>query len=113
MEEAFQFVPPGHSGIIEWEMVGPEASGSKQVSVWIGDLSKEGVAEPHTHDIEEQVYYVLEGSLRIQIGDLEFDTQAGDGSIYFIPPKTTHAVYALTPKAKVLVITSPAVLIQR
>ncbi len=107
--EAHSFIPPGHAGVVEWEMVGPKTSGAEKVSVWIGELSEGSVAEPHTHDVEEQVYYVLEGSVRIIIGDKEFKTQAGDGSFYFIPPKTSHAVYTLSAQAKVLVITSPAV----
>ena len=108
-KEAIRFIPPGHVGIVEWEMVGPKTAGAKKVSVWIGDLSEGGVAEPHAHDVEEQVYHVLEGSIRVTIGDQEFETQAGDGSFFFVPPKVSHAVYTLSQSAKVLVITSPAV----
>lgn len=109
MDDAFGFTPPGHTGVVDYELVGPKVSGAKQVSVWIGNLVAGGTAEPHSHEEEEQVYYVLEGSLNIVIGDQEFETEAGDGSIYFVPPKTSHAVYTLSPNAKILVITSPAV----
>ncbi len=107
--EAHSFVPAGHVGIEEWEMIGPKTSGAEKVSVWIGELSQGGFAEPHSHDVEEQVYHVLEGSVRITIGDKEFETKSGDGSFYFIPPMTSHAVCTLSTQAKVLVITSPAV----
>lgn len=107
--EAKSFTPPGHVGIVEWEMVGPKCSGAKNLSVWVGELAEGSVAEPHIHDVEEQVYHVIEGSVRIIIGNHEFEAQAGEGSFYFIAPKTSHAVYTLSPQAKVLVITSPAV----
>lgn len=107
--EAHSFTPPGHVGVVEWEMVGPKSSGAKNLSVWVGELAEGSVAEPHIHDVEEQVYHVIEGSVRIIIGNHEFEAQAGEGSFYFIPPKTSHAVYTLSPQAKVLVITSPAV----
>lgn len=107
--EAHSFTPPGHVGVLEWEMVGPKSLGAKNLSVWVGELAEGGEAEPHIHDVEEQVYQVIEGSVRIMIGECEFEAKAGDESFYFVPPKTSHAVYALSPQAKVLVITSPAV----
>jgi quercetin dioxygenase-like cupin family protein len=110
--EAHRFIPPGHQGIVEWEYVGPGTSGAEKVSVWIGELSEGGVAEPHSHDVEEQVYHVLEGAVKIIIGDEGFEARAGDDSFYFVPPETSHAVYAMSPQAKVLVITSPAVRIE-
>ena len=107
-KEAFRFIPKGHTGVINWEMIGPKTSSAKKISVWIGESSAGAVAEPHTHEVEEQAYYVLEGSLRIIIGEQEFEAQGGDGTLYFMPPKTPHAVYTLSPHAKVIIITSPA-----
>jgi unsaturated pyranuronate lyase len=62
-------------------------------------------ADIHAHSHEqEEVWHVLEGTLRITIGDET--VEAGPGFVGIVPPDTLHAIVALTD-GKATVVDTP------
>ena len=61
----------------------------------------------HVHESEDELFYVLEGEHRIQVGDEEF--RVGPGDMVFAPRGVPHSQRRVIPRAgKLLVLTSPA-----
>jgi quercetin dioxygenase-like cupin family protein len=61
---------------------------------------------PHTHERQDQVSYVLDGTLWFRVGDEDFEVQAG-GAI-FRPRGIVHAVWNCGPaQARMLELSSP------
>jgi mannose-6-phosphate isomerase-like protein (cupin superfamily) len=46
--------------------------------------------ESHTHDDHEEIYYIINGTGRIKMGNEE--SRFRDGDIIYIPPKTAHSI---------------------
>ena len=46
--------------------------------------------ERHTHEDHEEIYYIINGTGRIKIGQEE--ARFRDGDIIYIPEKTTHSI---------------------
>jgi len=62
---------------------------------------------PHIHETEEEAFYVVEGELRILVG--ERTMQAAAGAFALVPRGTIHTFSNPSSKpAKVLVLLSPA-----
>ena len=62
---------------------------------------------PHIHHGEDELFYVLEGTANIQVGDRA--VKASEGSLVFGPRDVKHSFSAAgTEPAKLLVIFSPA-----
>ena len=61
---------------------------------------------PHIHHREEEQFYILEGELTFQVGDLTLKASAGD--FVYIPRGTIHAFKNGPRPAKLLSICSPA-----
>jgi mannose-6-phosphate isomerase-like protein (cupin superfamily) len=62
---------------------------------------------PHVHEREEEALYVVEGELKVQIG--ERTLQARAGTFALVPRGTVHTFSNPTPRpARALVIVSPA-----
>jgi len=62
---------------------------------------------PHIHETEEEAFYVLEGELKILLGDQTFTAKPGD--FVLVPRGIVHTFSkAGTESAKMLVIISPA-----
>jgi len=61
----------------------------------------------HIHTAIEETFYVLEGSLNLQVGD---ETNGiGPGSFMFVPPSVSHRFWNDTDKpARILFISSPS-----
>ncbi|MBD2578471.1 cupin domain-containing protein [Oscillatoria sp. FACHB-1406] len=59
-----------------------------QMAVVTVDVPPGGFVPPHTHNQEEESYYVLEGSMVMKIGNEEFEIESGD--FVHIPPNTVH-----------------------
>ena len=53
-----------------------------------------GSTEPHYHPVTEEIYYILEGSGRMRIGDETRDVVPGDGIA--IPPGAPHQITNLS-----------------
>ena len=60
----------------------------------------------HVHEVEDEVFYVLEGDHVFQVGEEEF--RAGPGGLVFAPRLVTHAHRRVIPgMGRLLVLTSP------
>jgi len=60
-------------------------------SFWFTDIGPGGVNKPHSHNNEEQIYYILQGEGRMVIGDKEFQAKAGD--VGYFPTNVSHGFY--------------------
>ena len=62
---------------------------------------------PHTHPTEDEMFYVLEGSLTFQCGDTSFDVEAG--GFVFLPHGMRHGytIHGEGP-VRLIVVTAPA-----
>jgi mannose-6-phosphate isomerase-like protein (cupin superfamily) len=49
------------------------------------------IAPPHLHHNDDEAWYVLEGSLRVRVGEREVEAQAG--SAVFVPRGTPHTYW--------------------
>lgn len=66
-----------------------------------------GLIEPHTHALEDEWSYVLEGTVGVQVGDVVMEMAAGGH--FFKPRGTEHAVWNPTPQPAVLLdVITPA-----
>lgn len=69
-----------------------QASASEVFIVVIGP----GGAPPlHQHDDTEQIFYILEGQGRLEIGGESEDFMVGPGDVVRIPPETPHRIHCL------------------
>lgn len=57
------------------------------------NFKKGGIGEPHSHDKNEQVSYIVSGSFRATIGDETKILKKGDS--YYVPLNVMHGVVAL------------------
>ena len=60
----------------------------------LGTVQPGGEAEPHLHETEHQVMYVLEGECEVTLGD-DGPVTCGPGTVVRIPPKLLHRVVAI------------------
>jgi quercetin dioxygenase-like cupin family protein len=104
-EDVPAYSPPLHAGTVNRRLVGRDVNGSTQVEVVLGVLEPGGVAERHSHDGEEQAFYVLEGRALVEVGD-RIKEEVGPGTACFFPAGVPHRVEALTP-VRALVIYAP------
>ncbi|MBK9018058.1 MAG: cupin domain-containing protein [Saprospiraceae bacterium] len=54
---------------------------------------------PHTHQHEDETYYLLEGEMLFRIGEAEFVGKAGD--FVFLPRQLRHEFKVLSPSSAV------------
>jgi len=104
-EEVATYSPPLHAGTVNRRLVGKDVNGSRAVEVVLGVVEPGGVAERHTHEVE-QAMYVLEGRALVEV--LETKQEVGPGTACFFPPGVAHRVESLGPgPLKALVIYAP------
>ena len=65
--------------------------------VFIVVISPGGAPPLHQHDDTEQIFYILEGQGRLEIGGESADFPVGPGDVVRIPPQTLHAIHAQGP----------------
>lgn len=63
----------------------------QNVEVIIGEMERGGKAEPHSHEEIEQIMYILEGKMGVEIG-MEKSVLT-KGYTVIIPKKTTHEIW--------------------
>jgi len=72
-------------------LVGPESAGSQAMDLHINEINVESGAGPlHYHERAENAYIVLEGTLKITIG--ETSRIVGPNGVAWIPPGLEHSV---------------------
>ena len=82
----------GHfGGAFSKFLVHPETTGSQHIDYRISCYQPRAYVEPHEHQVQEQVYHVLEGEGLMEIAGERRVVRRHD--VIFIPPKVRHAIY--------------------
>jgi quercetin dioxygenase-like cupin family protein len=68
----------------------------------------DGGAPLHVHANEDEAFYVIEGTITVKVGDEQYE--AGPRSFVFLPRGIPHAWDVVGERARVLMITVPAML---
>jgi hypothetical protein len=64
------------------------------------------IAPLHVHHRDDEAWYVLEGTLRVQVGDKEVEARAGSG--VFVPRGTPHTYWNPGPDPVRYLLVMPA-----
>jgi mannose-6-phosphate isomerase-like protein (cupin superfamily) len=81
---------PGHfGGALSKALVGPENSGSRRVDFRISRYAPMAHVAEHVHQVQEQVYYVLEGEGVLTLDDARHLMRAHD--YVYVPPGVRHS----------------------
>lgn len=105
LEEIETYSPPLHSGTVNRRLVPAElGAGFEMVH---GTIEPGGIGHRHQHATEWQVFMLLEGEGRLELGN-EPPQMLRAGAIVRIPPQTPHYFEVTGRKAaKLIVIYSP------
>ena len=86
-----QYAPPDHHGTVNVRL--SDKSFCDAFEMVLGTVTPGGEAEPHSHDFEHQIIYILKGQADVGLGDDPMVT-CGPGDVIRIPPRLQHAVVA-------------------
>lgn len=99
---------PGHfGGALSKALVDPANSGSSRIDFRISHYAPAAFVQEHTHKVQEQIYYVLEGEGVLTLGSERHVMRAHD--YVYVPPGIAHS-FTNTGLAGLvfLVVTTPA-----
>jgi quercetin dioxygenase-like cupin family protein len=82
VEEAFWEQPPGHFAAFSKMLVHPSNAATRYFDFRISSYQPKGYAEVHSHDVAENIYYILKGKGIVELDGQRHDPAAGD----HIPP---------------------------
>jgi len=100
-----RYAPPDHQGTVNVRLV--DASFCGRFEMNLGTVEPGGEAQPHLHEAEHQVLYVLEGACDVTLGD-DPPLRCDPGTVVQIPPGLLHRVVAVGGiPLEVIVIYSP------
>ena len=82
---------PGHfGGAYSKMLVRPEVCGARRIDYRISTYQPKGYVEPHVHQVQEQIYHILEGELTVIAGGKEEVARKGD--TVFIAPNENREI---------------------
>lgn len=99
---------PGHfGGALSKALVGPENSGSSLLDFRISRYAPNAYVGEHSHKVQEQIYYVLEGEGLLTLGEERHLMRPHD--YVYVPPGVRHSFTNTGTAGLVfLVVTTPA-----
>jgi mannose-6-phosphate isomerase-like protein (cupin superfamily) len=99
---------PGHfGGALSKELAGPETTGSSRVDFRISRYAPMAYVQEHVHQVQEQVYYVLEGEGVLTLDEARHLMRPHD--YVYVPPGVRHSFTNTGINGLVfLVVTTPA-----
>ncbi len=99
---------PGHfGGALSKELAGPDTTGSSRLDFRISRYAPAAYVGEHVHQVQEQVYYVLEGEGILTLDDTKNLMRPHD--YVYVPPGVRHSFTNTGTQGLVfLVITTPA-----
>ena len=105
IEDMARYAPPSHVGTQNIRLVDRDFCGTFELVR--GLVQPGGEAEPHYHEKEHQVFYVVSGRAEVTLG-ADAPEICGPGTIVRIPPRLPHRVVAAGPEPlEVLIVYSP------
>jgi mannose-6-phosphate isomerase-like protein (cupin superfamily) len=106
IEEVMWEEPPEHYSAFSKLLVNPKSVGSKHFDFRISSYQPKGYCSCHAHQVQEQIYYVLQGKGIMEMDDLK--KVVDPHTVIHIPPGVRHAIYNTGLEDLVFfVITSP------
>ena len=106
-EELSDFLPPGHSGVVNRLLVGRENGDDGSVSVWHGTLEPGGCSDVHVHEGSLQIYVGLVGEMTVGDGERAETLDRMTTAVFEKGTRHSIANHA-DERAEVLVISVPA-----
>lgn len=90
--------------LLEFKATGEDTDGR----FWLAEqTSAQGYASPvHKHTREDELFIVLDGGLRVQVGTEHYEVPTG--AITFAPRGLAHSFQVTSPTARFLILTTPA-----
>lgn len=100
-----RYAPPGHSGTVNVRLVDRSFCGTFEMIR--GVVQPGGQADPHHHEREHQVMYVVGGEAEVTLGDAPPE-RCGPGAVVRIPPRLEHRVVCAGDEPlEVIIVYSP------
>ena len=82
--------PAHHGGALSKPLVHPTTTGSRQMDYRISTYRPMAYVERHVHDVQEQVYHILDGEGLMELDDEKRVVRRHD--VVFIAPGTWHSI---------------------
>jgi mannose-6-phosphate isomerase-like protein (cupin superfamily) len=89
-EVAWQQFPNHHGGALSKPLVMPQTAGSRHLDYRISMYQPMAYVELHGHEIQEQVYHVLDGEGLMRIDGKQHVVRKHD--VIFLPPGVKHDI---------------------
>lgn len=94
-----------NSNILDVKISGNDTDGD--LAIFEQTSLSQGKGTPlHIHHAQDEIFYVIEGAYKFQVGDDKYDLTAGDS--IFLPRQVAHAWTQLSEKGKMTVTMQPA-----
>lgn len=82
---------PAHYDAHSKLLITPDNHDTKRFDFRISSYQPKGYVAPHSHKIQEQIYYILEGEGLMEVDGERYVVKPHDH--IFIPPGVEHAIY--------------------
>ncbi len=94
-----------NSNILDVKISGSDTNGD--LAIFEQTSLSQGKGTPlHVHHSQDEIFHILEGSYKFQVGGEKYDLKTGDS--IFLPRKVAHAWTQVSAKGKMSVIMQPA-----
>ncbi len=90
--ELEQYAPPDHVGTVNVRLADKDFCDAFEMV--LGTVKPGGEAEPHYHENEHQIIYILHGHAEVGLGDDPI-RMCGPGDVIRIPPMLEHSIVAV------------------
>lgn len=94
-----------NSNILDVKVSGTDTDGD--LAIFEQTSLSQGKGTPlHLHHFQDEIFYVIEGIYKFQVGEEKYDLKVGDS--IFLPRKVAHAWTQASEKGKMIVTMQPA-----
>jgi len=94
-----------NANVLDVKISGSDTNGD--LAIFEQTSLSQGKGTPlHIHHFQDEIFYVIEGSYKFQVGDDKYDLAIGDS--IFLPRKVAHAWTQVSVKGKMIVTFQPA-----
>jgi quercetin dioxygenase-like cupin family protein len=94
-----------NSNILDVKISGSDTDGD--LAIFEQTSLSQGKGTPlHVHTAQDEIFYVIDGTYKFQVGDDKYDLTTGDS--IFLPRQVAHAWTQVSEKGKMTVIMQPA-----